>query len=150
MKILVLNGPNINFLGIREPDIYGKSTYNDLVQMITDYALTNDVEVSFTQSNHEGALVDAIQKAYFDKVDGIIFNPAAYTHTSVAILDAVKAVSIPTVEVHISDVDARDDFRKISYIRQAVIGTVSGYGFDSYTKAMDLLIAYVKEHKNED
>ncbi len=143
MKILVLNGPNINLLGIREPDIYGKSTYNDLVQMITDYAITKGVSISFTQSNHEGELVDAIHKAYFDKVDGIIFNPAAYTHTSVALLDAVKAVSIPTVEVHISDVDARDDFRKTSYIRQAAIGTVSGYGFESYLKAMDLLLDHI-------
>ena len=150
MKFLVLNGPNINMLGIREPEIYGKSTYNDLVQMITDYALTSGVSVSFVQSNCEGALVDAIHKAYFDKMDGIIFNPAAYTHTSVAILDAVKAVSIPTVEVHISDVDARDDFRKISYIRQACIGTVSGYGFESYLKAMDLLVKHINGQKNED
>ena len=118
MKFLILNGPNINFLGIREPGIYGKSTYNDLIRTITDYAVTRGVDVTFYQSNCEGALVDAIQKAYYDKVDGIVFNPAAYTHTSVAILDAVKAVSIPTVEVHLSDVNSRDEFRKVSYIRQ--------------------------------
>ncbi|MBQ9745153.1 MAG: type II 3-dehydroquinate dehydratase [Clostridia bacterium] len=145
MKFLVLNGPNINFLGIREPDIYGKSTYNDLVQMITDYALTRGVEVTFYQSNCEGALVDAIQRAYYDKIDGIIFNPAAYTHTSVAILDAVKAVSIPTVEVHLSDVNSRDEFRRVSYIRQAAIDMVCGMGFDSYTRAMDILIEHLKD-----
>ena len=143
MKFLVLNGPNINFLGIREPGIYGKSTYKDLMQTVTDYALTKGVEVTFCQSNCEGALVDAIQKAYYDKIDGIIFNPAAYTHTSIAILDAVKAVSIPTVEVHLTDVDAREDFRKISYIREAAIKTISGHGFDSYTMAIDCLIEHL-------
>lgn len=143
MKFLVLNGPNINFLGIREPGIYGKSTYKDLMQTVTDYALTKGVEVTFCQSNCEGALVDAIQKAYYDKIDGIVFNPAAYTHTSIAILDAVKAVSIPTVEVHLTDVDAREDFRKISYIREAAIKTISGHGFDSYTMAIDCLIEHL-------
>lgn len=143
MKFLVLNGPNINFLGIREPGIYGKSTYNDLVQTVTDYALTKGVEVTFYQSNCEGALVDAIQRAYYDKLDGIIFNPAAYTHTSVAILDAVKAVSIPTVEVHLSDVNSRDEFRKVSYVRQACIDTVCGLGFGSYTRAIDILTEHL-------
>ena len=143
MKFLILNGPNINFLGIREPGIYGKSTYKDLMQTVTDYALTKGVEVTFCQSNCEGALVDAIQKAYYDKIDGIVFNPAAYTHTSIAILDAVKAVSIPTVEVHLTDVDAREDFRKISYIREAAIKTISGHGFDSYTMAIDCLIEHL-------
>lgn len=143
MKFLVLNGPNINFLGIREPGIYGKSTYKDLMQTVTDYALKNGVEVTFCQSNCEGALVDAIQKAYYDKIDGIIFNPAAYTHTSIAILDAVKAVSIPTVEVHLTDVDAREEYRKISYIREAAIKTISGHGFESYTMAIDCLINYL-------
>ena len=145
MKFLVLNGPNINFLGIREPDIYGKSTYEDLKRTITDYALTRGVEVTFTQSNHEGALVDAIQKAYFDNLDGIIFNPAAYTHTSIAILDAVKAVSIPTVEVHLSDVNSRDEFRRVSYIREACIGMVCGLGFESYTKALDMLVDHLSK-----
>ena len=143
MKFLVLNGPNINFLGIREPGIYGKSTYKDLMQTVTDYALKRGVEVTFCQSNCEGALVDAIQKAYSDKIDGIIFNPAAYTHTSIAILDAVKAVSIPTVEVHLTDVDAREEYRKISYVREAAIKTISGHGFDGYTMAIDCLINYL-------
>ena len=147
MKFLVLNGPNINFLGIREPGIYGKSTYNDLMQTVTDYAVTRGVEIEFYQSNCEGALVDAIQKAYYDKVDGIVFNPAAYTHTSVAILDAVKAVSIPTVEVHLSDVNSRDEFRKVSYIRQAAIAMFCGHGFASYTMAIDCLIDHINGSK---
>ncbi len=140
MKILVLNGPNINMLGIREPHIYGSQTYNDLLDKIKAYADKKCVDVSFFQSNHEGDLVDAIQKAYFDKVDGIVINPAAYTHTSVAILDALKAVSIPTVEVHISKVEERDSFRQISYIRQVAIKTITGKGFDGYLEAIDALL----------
>lgn len=141
MKILVLNGPNLNMLGIREPDIYGRKTYKDLLTYIKEHCDAKGVEVTFYQSNHEGDLVDAIQNAYFQKIDGIVINPGAYTHTSVALLDAVKAVSIPTVEVHISEVDEREDFRKISYIRKACIGTISGKGFDSYTEAVDLLLS---------
>ena len=129
MKILVINGPNINMLGIREPEIYGSKTYADLVEMISKEAERLNVEVKFFQSNHEGAIVDEIQNAY-GVFDGIVINPAAYTHTSVALLDAVKAVGIPTVEVHISDPDTREDFRKVSYIRQACIATVKGKGFD--------------------
>jgi len=144
MKLLILNGPNMNMLGIREPDIYGRRTYADLVTFISDHAEGLGVDVTFFQSNHEGALVDAIQQAYFDKIDGIVFNPAAYTHTSVAIADAVKAVGIPTVEVHISDVDSREEYRRISYVRSACMKTVSGLGFESYTKAMDYLMEYVK------
>lgn len=144
MKILVINGPNINMLGIREPEIYGGNTYKDLVQTVTDYALTCGVSVDFYQSNHEGDLVDAIQKAYFDKVDGIVINPGAYTHTSIAILDAVKAVSIPTVEVHISNVAEREDFRQVSYIRQVAKKTIAGKGFAGYTEAVDFLINYLK------
>lgn len=140
MKLLILNGPNINFLGIREPDIYGKETYRELCDLISNYAEKLGVEVEFYQSNHEGALVDEIQKAYFDKVDGIVFNPAAYTHTSVAIADAVKAVGIPTVEVHISDVSKREDFRQISYVRAACVATVAGEGFNGYLHAMDILL----------
>ena len=140
MKILVLNGPNINFLGIREPHIYGSQTYNDLIEKIKSYAEKKCVDVSFFQSNHEGALVDAIQQAYFDKIDGIVFNPAAYTHTSVAILDALKAVSIPTVEVHISKVEERDSFRQISYVRQVAVKTITGKGFDGYLEAIDALL----------
>lgn len=140
MKILILNGPNINFLGIREPHIYGDQTYKDLIEKIQSYCDQRSVDVSFFQSNHEGALVDAIQQAYFDKIDGIVFNPAAYTHTSVAILDALKAVSIPTVEVHISKVENRDDFRQISYIRNIAIKTITGKGFDGYLEAIDALL----------
>ena len=139
MKILVLNGPNINMLGIREPDIYGKESYDYLVEMLKKHADEKGVEISFYQSNHEGALVDAIQQAYFDKIDGIVFNPAAYTHTSVAIADALKAVGIPTVEVHISDVSAREDFRQISYIRDIAVRTISGKGLDGYRLAFDFL-----------
>lgn len=144
MKILVINGPNINMLGIREPEVYGAATYDDLLAHIKDAALARGVEVDFFQSNHEGALVDEIQRAYFDKYDGIIINPAAYTHTSVALLDAVKAVAIPTVEVHISDVTKREDFRQISYVREACVGTVMGKGFDGYVEAMDLLLGGVR------
>lgn len=139
MKILVINGPNLNMLGIREPHIYGKNTYKDLCDLITDYASKKGVEVKLFQSNHEGALVDEIQAAY-NTFDGIVINPAAYTHTSVAILDAVKSVGIPTVEVHISAVETREDFRQVSYIRQACIKTITGLGFDGYLKAIDTLI----------
>ena len=140
MKILVINGPNMNLLGLREPDIYGRQTYADLVDVLQKRAGELDVEISFMQSNHEGDLVDAIQNAYPD-TEGIIINPAAYTHTSVAILDAVKAVGIPTVEVHMSDVKSRDDFRQVSYIRQACIATFMGKGFGSYVEALELLKA---------
>ena len=139
MKILVLNGPNMNMLGIRQPEIYGKATYADLLDMIRTKAGELGVEVSFFQSNHEGALVDAIQQAYFDKIDGIIINPAAYTHTSIALLDAVKAVCIPTVEVHISKPESREDFRQVSYIRSACVATVTGKGFAGYLEAIDIL-----------
>ena len=129
----------MNMLGIRQPEIYGKATYRDLLDMIRAEADALGVEVDFFQSNHEGALVDAIQQAYFDKVDGIIINPAAYTHTSVALLDAVKAVGIPTVEVHVSDPDSREEFRHISYIRAACVATIRGHGLPGYLEAMRLL-----------
>lgn len=138
MKILVLNGPNTNMLGIREPDIYGRETYDDLCRKIKNYAKEKGVEVKLFQSNHEGDLVDEIQAAY-NKFDGIVINPAAYTHTSVALFDAVKAVGIKTVEVHISDVGSREDFRQTSYIRKAAVATVSGLGTDGYLKAIDIL-----------
>ena len=138
MKILVLNGPNLNMLGIREPGIYGRATYADLCAMISEHAAKTGAEVELYQSNHEGDLVDKIQEAY-GKIDGIVINPGAYTHTSVAILDALKAVAIPAVEVHISDVSAREDFRQISYIRAACVATIAGHGFDGYTEAMDIL-----------
>ena len=140
MKILVLNGPNMNMLGIRQPEIYGRATYADLVEMIRAEAEKLGVSVSFFQSNHEGALVDAIQQAYFDKVDGIIINPAAYTHTSVALLDAVKAVGIPTVEVHVSDPDGREEFRHVSYIRAACVATIKGKGLPGYLEALRYLV----------
>ena len=139
MKILVLNGPNLNMLGTREPAIYGSGTYDDLQQMIRTHAEKCGVEVLFYQSNHEGALVDAIQQAYFDGMDGIVFNPGAYTHTSVALLDALKTVGIPTVEVHISNVAKREDFRQISYVRAACVATVMGKGLAGYTEALDIL-----------
>ena len=140
MKILVINGPNMNMLGIRQPEIYGCATYEDLKAMIREEANRLGVEVRFFQSNHEGALVDAIQQAYFDKVDGIVINPAAYTHTSVALLDAVKAVGIPTVEVHVSDPDSREEFRHVSYIRAACVGTVRGHGLPGYLEALRMLV----------
>ena len=139
MKILVINGPNINMLGIREKNIYGAQTYENLLEYIKDYCEKEDVEVSFYQSNHEGDLVDKIQEAY-GVFDGIVINPGAYTHTSIALLDAVKAVGIPTVEVHISDLSKREDFRRISYIRLGCIASVIGKGTDGYLEAMDILL----------
>lgn len=142
MKILVLNGPNLNFLGIREPEIYGTETYQDLIRLIQAHCDEKGVEVSFFQSNHEGALVDAIQQAYFDKIDGIVFNPGAYTHTSVAIADAVKGVGIPTVEVHISKVNEREAFRQVSYVRDVCLCTITGQGFPGYCQAVDRLLEH--------
>lgn len=145
MKILVINGPNLNLLGVREPSIYGRETYFDLVDKIKAHADKVGVDTEVLQSNHEGDLVDFIHRAYYTKVQGIVINPAAYTHTSVALLDAVKAVGIPTVEVHISDVSKREDFRQVSYIRQACVATISGKGTDGYLEAMDLLLkGYIK------
>lgn len=135
MKILVINGPNLNMLGIREPGIYGKNTFADLLQLLEDTAKELGVEMEQYQSNHEGCLVDKIQEA-FGNVDGIVINPAAYTHTSVAILDALKAVSIPAVEVHISDVDTRESFRQISYAGRACVKTIKGHGLEGYREAM--------------
>ena len=140
MKFLVLNGPNINILGIREPEIYGRQSYDELCALIKEHAKNLGVQVEFYQSNHEGDLVDAIQRSYFDGVDGIVFNPAAYTHTSVAIADAVKGVGIPTVEVHISEVSEREAFRQVSYIRDVAVKTITGRGFAGYTDAMDFLV----------
>ena len=140
MNILVINGPNLNMLGIREPALYGTGTYAALCEKIMAYCAQKGVAVSFYQSNHEGFLVDRIQEAYSDGTDGIVINPAAYTHTSIALLDAVKAVGIPTVEVHISKVEEREDFRQVSYIRQACIATITGKGFDGYLEAIDTLM----------
>ena len=135
MKLLFLNGPNLNMLGIREPDIYGRQTYADLETYIRSFCGELGVEYEILQSNHEGALVDAIQGAY-QKLDGIVINPAAYTHTSVAILDALKAVSLPAVEVHLSDVDAREPFRQLSYAGMACEKTYKGLGFAGYREAI--------------
>ncbi len=139
MKILVINGPNINMLGIREPDVYGARTYQDLISLLQEYANANGINLSCFQSNHEGAIVDCIQDA-LGKYDAIVINPAAYTHTSVAILDALKAVALPAVEVHISDVDSRESFRQISYAGLACEKTIKGQGFDGYCQAMQYLI----------
>lgn len=139
-KLYIINGPNLNMLGIREPDHYGKESYEDLVKKIELYCDKNGVTPVIYQSNHEGDLVDIIQKAYFDKADGIVINPGAYTHTSIALLDAVKSVKIPCVEVHISDVSSREDFRQISYIRAACVKTITGKGTDGYLLAIDTLL----------
>jgi len=144
MKIYVINGPNLNMLGIREPDIYGRTTYADLLVMIKKEADVIGVDVEFMQSNHEGDIVDAIQAAY-GNTDGIIINPGAYTHTSVAILDALKSVGIPAIEVHISDPDTREEFRKISYVRLACIDTIKGRGLSGYTDALKQMAEYLKK-----
>lgn len=143
MKILVINGPNLNMLGIREPSHYGRETYADLVKKIQDHCDEKGIEVSMYQSNHEGDLVDKIQSAY-GNTDGIVINPGAYTHTSIALLDAVKSVDIPTVEVHISKVEEREDFRQISYIRLACVKTITGHGTDGYLEAIDFLVGEAK------
>ena len=140
MKLLIINGPNLNMLGIREPSLYGTGTYDALLDKIRKYCQEKDISVAFYQSNHEGALVDRIQAAYYDGIDGIVINPGAYTHTSIALLDAVKAVGIPTVEVHISKVEEREDFRQVSFIRKACVATITGHGFDGYLEAIDILL----------
>ena len=143
MKLLVLNGPNINMLGIREPGVYGSQSYTELLRLLALWAAELGVQMEHYQSNHEGCLVDKIQKAY-GKFDGIVINPAAYTHTSIAILDALKAVAIPAVEVHISDVKSREDFRQVSFAGKACIKTIMGQGLDGYRQAM----AYLVEMQN--
>lgn len=137
MKILVINGPNINMLGVREKDIYGSKSYDDLIDFVKNAAAEKGIETEFYQSNHEGNLVDRIQKAYFENFDGIIINPAAYTHTSIAILDALKAVCIKTVEVHLSDISLREDFRRKSFISQVCEKTIVGKGFEGYKEALN-------------
>lgn len=141
MRILIINGPNINMLGIRERDLYGKKTYKDLIKYIKDYVYNKDIEIEIYQSNSEGQIINKIQEAY-SFYDGIVINPAAYTHTSIAILDALKAVNIPTVEVHLTDIDNREEFRKISYVSYFAKKTIKGEGFDGYIKA----IKYLKEN----
>lgn len=148
MKLLILNGPNLNLLGLREPAIYGRGSYADLERFLRETAGEIGAEIEVFQSNHEGVLVDKIQAAY-GVFDGIVFNPAAYTHTSVALLDALKAVSIPTVEVHLSDPDTREEFRKTSYVRLACLKTVKGLGFESYRQAMQFLAEYLREREKK-
>ena len=140
MKLLVLNGPNLNFIGIREPNIYGKETYSDLCNFLNECVKDKNVELEIKQSNHEGELVDFIQQAYYDKVDGIIINPGAYTHTSIALLDAIKSVNIKTIEVHLSDVTKREDFRQVSYIRMACVKSIMGKGFLGYKEAIEYFL----------
>lgn len=140
MKIYIINGPNLNMLGIREPDKYGTESYQSLIDSLKEHAKEKGYTPVFYQSNHEGDLVDKIQEAYFEKADGIVINPGAYTHTSIALLDAVNAVKIPTVEVHISDVSQREDFRQISYIRRACVKTIAGHGLKGYFEAVEFLL----------
>ena len=138
MRILIINGPNINMLGIREKNIYGSKNYKDLIKYIKEYTEDKDIEIEIYQSNSEGQIINKIQEAY-NLYDGIVINPAAYTHTSIAILDALKAVNIPTVEVHLTDVDKREDFRKMSYVSYFAKKTIKGKGFDGYIEAIDFL-----------
>ncbi len=145
MKIYIINGPNLNMLGIREPEHYGSATYSDLVNMLKEHCEALGVTPVFYQSNHEGDLVDKIQEAYFEGADGIVINPGAYTHTSIALLDAVKSVMIPTVEVHVSRVEDREDFRQVSYIRAACLLTITGRGFGGYADAIDYLVKEAKK-----
>lgn len=148
MKIYIINGPNLNMLGIREPDKYGSTTYGELVEMIKGHCCGLGITPVFYQSNHEGDLVDKIQEAYFEGADGIVINPGAYTHTSIALLDAVKSTMLPCVEIHISKVEEREDFRQVSYIRAACIKTITGHGVRGYLEAIDALVCRLKE-KNE-
>lgn len=140
MRILIINGPNINMIGIREKSIYGSQTYENLINYIQEVCIQNEIDVEFFQSNHEGEIIDAIQSAY-GKMDGIVINPAGYTHTSIAILDALKAVFLPAVEVHLSNIYARDEFRHISYVSKVCIKSFYGLGFEGYKKAVLLLKA---------
>ena len=150
MKVYIINGPNLNLLGIREPEHYGNETYSSLIDSINGFCKERGIASSCFQSNHEGALVDKIHEGYFEGIDGIVIHPGAYTHTSIALLDAIKATRIPTVEVHISDVDSREPFRRVSYIREACIKTISGHGTRGYIEAIEALIAHCAEAGNED
>lgn len=148
MKIYIINGPNLNMLGIREPQLYGNDSYESLCSLVSKHCEDVGVTPIFYQSNHEGDLVDKIQEAYFEGASGIVINPAAYTHTSIAILDALKAVKLPFVEVHISKVDEREEYRQVSYIREAAIATVSGEGIRGYITATDILLKHIKEENH--
>ena len=144
MKLYIINGPNLNMLGIREPDQYGKVGFRELCDMIQSHCEANNIEAVLYQSNHEGDLVDKIHEAYFEGADGIVINPGAYTHTSIAILDAAKATKLPLVEIHISKVEEREEFRQVSYIRAAAIKTITGHGTQGYIEAIDYLANYLK------
>ena len=148
MKLLIVNGPNLNMLGVREPMIYGNKSYPTLCSLIYRYAQEHDFDVEIFQSNHEGEIVDRIQEAYYQGIDGIVINPAAYTHTSIAILDALKATKIPAVEVHISNSDTREEYRKISYVREYCCACVMGKGLDGYLEAMKILRKKLNEGEN--
>lgn len=139
MNILIINGPNLNLLGIREPDVYGKNTYNDLVNIVTDHAKRNNINIEIKQSNHEGQIIDYLHEAYFNKVDGIILNAGAYTHYSYAIHDAISSINIPTVEVHLSDITKRESFRQLSVIKDVCVTSIMGKGINSYIEALDYL-----------
>lgn len=147
MNILIINGPNLNFLGIREPNIYNSSTYDDLKAYLNQYATKNNINLEIFQSNYEGAIIDELQKAYFEKVDGIVINPGAFTHYSYAILDAIKSINIPTIEVHLTNINEREEFRKVSVIRNACLNTFMGNHFESYKDALDYLTKYLNEVK---
>ena len=149
MKLYIINGPNLNMLGIREPDTYGSENYDTLVSRTKAHCDSLGIETVFYQSNHEGALVDKIQEAYFNGADGIVINPGAYTHTSIALLDALKATKLPCVEVHISKLEEREDFRQISYIRLASIKTITGHGIDGYVEACDFLFENLTQSKEK-
>ena len=149
MKLYIINGPNLNLLGIREPDKYGSESYDSLVEMVKTHCERLGILPVFYQSNHEGDLVDKIQEAYFEKADGIVINPGAYTHTSIALLDAVKATKLPCVEVHISKVEEREEFRQISFIRLAAVKTITGHGLKGYTEACDFLFNMQKDGQKE-
>ena len=150
MKLYIINGPNLNMLGIREPDKYGSETYERLVELVDEHCKGLGIEPVFYQSNHEGHLVDKIQEAYFKGADGIVINPGAYTHTSIALLDAVKATRLPCVEVHISKVEEREDFRQVSYIRLAAVKTITGHGLNGYLEGCDFLAQILSKNKNEE
>ncbi len=145
MKITVINGPNLNMLGLREPEIYGNKSYDDLMQKVKNFAKNHDVDIKVLQSNYEGQLVDWIQQGYFDKVDGIIINPAGYTHTSIALRDAILAIApLPVVEVHLSEIEKRESFRQYSYCKDVCIAQITGKGIDGYFDAIELLMQYLK------
>lgn len=147
MRFLIINGPNINFLGIREKNIYGMNTYPEICSYIKEYFEKKNIVVDFFQSNIEGELIDKLQQAYFDKYDGIVINPAGYTHTSIALLDAIKSIDIPTIEVHISNIHKREEFRHISYTAKGCLGQISGFGKYGYILAIDGLINFINENK---